>query len=156
MNELGRMRWGGAIALFLAGCVVTFLVLRYWQRTGASVAPVAQVSKTHWRIEAELKPPRTVLINDPDKVAILSFEFSSLNRPPIPYLVRIRNLTDGSFPVAYQVFAYDAGKRRVGEADDNVVISRGETVLRQLYFSNSLSPSPATYASFRLVADIEH
>lgn len=154
MNESRRLSWIGAGTFFLAGCTVAFLALRHWHGAGASVAPIAEQTNNYWRFETELKPARSVLVSDPDKTGILSFVFGSLKGAPIPYPVTIKNLANHPLSVTYQVFAYDAGKRRVGQATDSVIIGTRETVLRQLYFSDSLSPYTPTYVSFRLVANI--
>jgi hypothetical protein len=159
MSDERRFGWLGATALFLAGCVVAFLVLRYWQGVGTSVAPVAQqTSKSRWRIQADFKLPRSVIVNSPDKLEILLFE---VGRPKIEglieyYPVSIKNLSDHIYPVAYEIFAYDAQNRRVDETSDSVTIGAKETVLRQLDFDHPLSVDARKFASFRLIADIEH
>jgi hypothetical protein len=157
MIEPPRFHWFRVAALLLAGCVATILAIRYWPGAASYVAPVAEgTTKTQWKIQAEFKPPRSIVVNRPDSTAILSFEMSKIRNPPIPYPVTIRNLSDRSYPVSYKLLAYDSQARRVGEATDNVTIGPKETVLRQLFFSDSLLPNTPKYASFRLIAYIEH
>jgi hypothetical protein len=161
LSDERRFGWLGAVALFLAGCVVTFLVLRYWPGAGTSLAPVAQqTSKSRWGFEADFQllpsHSRPIIVSSPDKTDILKFE---IHRPKLslePYPVSIKNLSDRAYPVTYEIFAYDAQKRRVDEASDSVTIGAKETVLRQLGFDHPASVDARTFASFRLVADIEH
>jgi hypothetical protein len=154
-----RIGWLGGVALFLAGCVVTLWVLRYWHGPGSlSLAPVVQqTSKSRWRFEADFKLPTSIIVRSPDKTEILSFDIRRSKNPPLePYPVEIRNLSDHAYPVTYQIFAYDAQHRRVDTTTDGVTIGGKETVLRNVDFDHPLSVDARTFTSFRLIADIEH
>jgi len=157
MSDERRFGWLGAVALFLAGCVVTFLVLRYWQGVGTSLAPVAQqTSKNRWTFQMDFKPPRAIIVNSPDKTEILLFD---VGRPKFVspfYPISIKNLSDRPYALSYVIYAYDAQNRRVDETSDSVTIGAKETVLRQLVFSLPGLSTNRDFASFRLIADIDH
>jgi hypothetical protein len=152
--------WLKRAVFFLAGCVLTFLVLR-WSGFETPRVPFAkQTTKSRWSFDADfpLLPShsRPIIVSSPDKTDILRFE---VHRPKLTlesYPVSITNLSDRAYPVTYEIFAYDAQKRRVDEASDSVTIGARETVLRQLGFDHPASVDARTFASFRLVAYIEH
>jgi hypothetical protein len=160
MSDEPRFVWLKRAALFLAGCVVTLLVLRW---SGFETPPARiekQTGKNQWRFEADFKllpsHSRPIIVSSPDKTDILVFE---VHRPKLslePYPVSIKNLSGHAFPVTYVIFAYDAQNRRVDETSDSVTIGDKETVLRQLNFSHPASVDARTFTSFRLIADIEH
>jgi hypothetical protein len=161
-NE-GRIGWLGSVSLFLVGCIVAFLVPRSWQSGGTlPTAVVQQTSKSQWKFEADLKPPRSITVNSPDKTESLVFQ---VERPkPIfglihvlgSYPVSIKNLSSRAYAVSYIIYAYDAQNRRLDERSDSVTLGPTEIVRRQLNFSHPLSTNARIFASFRLIADIDH
>jgi hypothetical protein len=157
VSEEHRFDWVKRGAFFLAGCVITLLVLR-WSGFETSRALIEkQANKSQWRFEADFKLPKSIIVSSPDKAEILSFDIRGSKNPPLePYPVTIRNLSERSYPVTYQIFAYDAQHRRVDDVTDSVTIGAKEMVLRQLSFDHPLSVDARTFASFRLVADIAH
>jgi len=157
MNEARRFGWLGAGALFLAGCFATFLIIRHWPGGGAVLTPIShQTGKGQWRIQADFKLQQPIFVNDPDKRQILSFEVGRSRNPLVEYPVSIKNLSDRSYSLTYEIFAYDAQNRRVDETSDSLTITAKETVLRQLLFSHPLSVDAGTFASYRLIANIDH
>jgi hypothetical protein len=156
MSDEPRFGWLKRAAFFLAGCVITLLALRWSGFESLPALVEKQTSKSRWRFEADFKTPKSIIVTSPDKTEILVFE---VHRPKLilePFPVSIKNLSDRPYPVTYEIFAYDAHNRRVDETSDSVTIGAKETVLRQLGFSHPLSVDAQTFASFRLIADIEH
>ena len=163
MSDGRRFGWLGAVAVLLVGCIVAFLVPRYWQGGGTfPTSFVQQTSKSRWTFQADFKPPKSITMNSPDKTESLVFQVESPN--PIPglihvlgsYPVSIKNLSYRAYAVSYVIYAYDAQNRRLDEASDTVTIGAKETVLRQLEFSHPSSVDARTFATFRLIADIDH
>jgi hypothetical protein len=156
MTDERRFDWLRRVAFFLAGCVITFWVLR-WSGFETPPAPVGrQTTKSRWQFQTDFKIPRSIVVSSPDKTEILVFE---VRRPKLilePYPVAIKNLSDRAYNVTYEIFAYDAQNRRVDETSDSVTIGAKETVLRQLGFDHPASVDARTFASFRLVADVDH
>ena len=163
MSDERRFGWPGAIAVLLVRCVVAFAVPRYWQGGGTfPTSFVQQTSKSRWTFQADFKPPKSFTVNSPDKAENLIFQ---VERPKLipglihvlgSYPVSIKNLSDCACAVPYVIYAYDAGNRRLDETGDSVTMGAKETVLRQLDFSHPLSVDTRTFASFRLIADIDH
>jgi hypothetical protein len=155
MTDEPRSDWPKRAAFFLAGCVLTFLALR-WSGFETSPAPVAkQTTKSRWRFQADFKTPKSIIVSSPDKTQVLVFE---IHRPKLildPYPVSIKNLSDRAYAVTYEIFAYDAQNRRVDETSDSVTVGAKETVLRQLGFDHPVSVEARSFASYRLIADIE-
>jgi hypothetical protein len=163
VSDERRFGWFGAVAVLLVGCIVAFLVPRYWQRGGTfPTSFVQQTSKSRWTFQADFKPPKSFTVNSPDKTENLVFQVErsklvpGLNHVLGSYPVSIKNLSDRAYAVSYMVYAYDAQNRRLDETSDSVTMGAKETVLRQLDFSHQLSVDARTFASFRLIADIDH
>jgi hypothetical protein len=163
MSDEGKIGWLGSVSLFLAGCIVAFLVPRSWQGGGTfPTVVVQQTNNSRWTFEADFKPPRSITVDSPDKTKILVFQ---VERPrPIPglihvlgsYPVSIKNLSDRAYLVSYIIYVYDAQNRRLDETSDKVTIGGAEIVTRQLDFSRPLSANARTFATFRLIANIDH
>jgi hypothetical protein len=158
-----KFGWLGAVAFFLGGCILAFLVPHYWQMGGTFPTwVVQQPNKSRWTFQADFKPPRSFTVNSTDKTEILVFQVERPKLIPRPihilgsYPVSIKNLSDRAYAVSYVIYAYDAQNRRLDETSDSVTIGAKETVLRQLDFSHPLSVDARTFASFRLIADIDH
>jgi hypothetical protein len=157
MSDERRFGWLKRAAFFLAGCVITLLVLR-WSGFETPPPPVEKhTSKSRWRFETDFKTPKSIIVTSPDKAEILSFDIGRSKNPPLePYPVSIRNLSNRAYPMTYQIFAYDTQHRRTDETSDSVTIGAKETVLRELSFSHPLSVDARTFASFHLIVEIEH
>jgi hypothetical protein len=163
VSDSHRFGWLGAVAFFLGGCIVAFLVPRFWQEGGSFPAwVVQQPDKSRLTFQADFRPPRSFTVNSTDKTEILVFQVERPKVLPRPihvlgsYPVSIKNLSNRAYAVSYVIYAYDAQNRRLDEASDSVTVSARETVLRQLEFSHPLSVDARTFAYFHLIGEIDH
>jgi hypothetical protein len=70
----------------------------------------------------------------PDKTPVIKCEFKAIK---FGYLyVTITNLTSPSYLVRYNIYGYDAKRRRVSDGEDQFAIGRHESVVRKVMLNS--------------------
>lgn len=151
MSEERRFGWFGAIAFFLAGCLVTFFVLRFWPKPTSYVPPT---QSGYWKFETDFAIPSSFTVTDPNKIEILTFDIGGSPNVLVPYPVTIKNRSDQSRGVSYEIFAYDSQHRRVDSLTDGFTLGPKEAVLRQWQFDHPISADRRTFKSFHILANV--
>ncbi len=151
MIEERKFGWLGAVVFFLAGCLVTFLGLRYWPKPTSLLTPR---QSNYWKFETDFKIPSSFGVTDPNKVIVLTFDIRNTTNVLYPYLVTIKNRSDQARSISYEVFAYDSQYRRVDSLTDGFTLGPNEAILRQWEFDHPLTANRRTFASFHIFANV--
>jgi len=151
MSEGRRFGWRGVIIFFLAGCLVTFFALRFWPKPTPQASPA---QNGYWKFETDFTIPSSFSVTDPNKIEILTVEIGGSSNVLVPYPVTIKNRSNQSRSISYEIFAYDGQHRRVDSLTDGFALGPEEAILRQWEFDHPVTADRKTFKSFHIFANV--